>query len=60
MTTKYPGECRHCHASIPTGARAFRYKCGTLYCAADDCGGAAASDFESCAADEYAYNGGGY
>ena len=56
ITCRYPGKCSGCGAEIPKGKRAFRYKCGSLYCDTPDCGQAASRDFDAAAADEDRYS----
>ena len=56
LTVKYAGQCKKCGVPIQRGAQAYYYPLTkALYCAGT-CGQAADADFQSCAADEYAYN----
>lgn len=52
LTLRYPGECRRCKRQLAKGERAFRYKCGSLYCDSDRCGRACSREFEGAAFDE--------
>ncbi len=51
LTTRYPGACRQCGASIPRDARAFYYpRNRALLC--ETCGKPAAAEFAAAAFDE--------
>lgn len=52
MTLKYPSTCKKCGRSVPAGDEMFRFKDGSMYCDAPDCGGRESSSFDSAAQDE--------
>jgi hypothetical protein len=57
LRVKYQGECRKCGAECKVGTQAFYYPVGKrLLC--EDCGNAAAAEFQGACDDEAFWNGG--
>lgn len=53
INVRFKGECVRCRRAIRTGERAFYYpEDRSLYCAAEQCGGAASREFSARAFDE--------
>lgn len=60
MTLKYPATCKRCGKQMQPGERAFRFKDGSMFCEAPDCGQRESDSFESAAQDEDMMGGGMY
>lgn len=61
LRARYPGSCSQCNAAIKRDDRIFYYpNTRTVFCAADDCGGRAARDFDAAAFDERVMSGSGF
>ena len=58
LKVKYPAICRKCGQAINKGDEAFRYKDGSLYGSACECGHEAEKDFRNMAEVEAFYGGG--
>jgi len=53
INVRFKGECARCRRAIRTGEYAFYYpEDRSLYCAAEECGGAASREFSARAFDE--------
>jgi len=58
MKVKYPTTCKRCGKSVQPGEEVFRFKDGSMYCDAPDCGQRESNSFNASAQDEAMFGGG--